>query len=128
MRVGDEKVRGLLSFPKTCAAAVAKGCGKSCSKSLCKTFACVRKCKQWPGSRRTPQPELAVSTRPWQGVWQGACPLAALARRLALQKQHLPVLQMLAGQVAVFVRSVFRALQLLPLQSKTHAVKTLNRF
>ena len=50
------------------------------------------------------------------------CPKGCLAKAASA------VLQMLAGQIARFVPcSVLGALQLLPLQSKAHDVKPLNR-
>ena len=80
-------------------------------QSLFKVFACMRKRKQWPGLRRTPQPGLPVSARPGKGCCTEhghlrPCPKACFAKAASA------VLQMLGRQTArfsVFV-SVFRAL------------------
>ena len=81
-------------------------CFHLCCKSLFGVFPCVRKCNQWPGSRRTPQPGLPVLAR---GATKSMV-ICCLARRLALQKRHLPCCKCSPGRQPV--RSVFRALRL----------------
>ena len=87
-----------------------------------KVFLCVRKCHKWPASRHTPQPGLPV----WQRVQQRAWSFAALPQGLLCKSSICRVANARRAGSPFVLCFVLCALQLLPLQSSAHDVKTLN--